>query len=221
MTVLTIRPSTESSNIGAIRNANATYATARAGSGTFTAFVTGSTTIPGGQRLNAGTYDLNEMFLEFPTGSAVPNAVVSDVKFEWTTASANVTGGLQQAILDYSAGNITTADWRDGTALSGLTSLGSIPGAGFQANSTTYQVSLNAAGIASAQTALRAGGSMSFMVVAQDQVNNIAPTVSNRYDIRSETDATAAFRPALIITYSEGIGVRLTRGKLARMRLVG
>ena len=200
MPTLTIRPSSETNLIGGIRCSDATYATARSGAGTLTAF-TSAVSIPGGQRLFSGTYDLNEMFFGFTPPSAIANAVVTKVTFEWTTFSSNVSGGLQQAILNYAAGSITTADWQDGTELAALTSYGSIPGTGYQSNTTTYQVDLNAAAITAAQTALRAGTTFSFMVVAQAQVDNSAPSGNNRYDIRSEQDTTDAYRPALILTY--------------------
>ena len=200
MPQVTIRPGISNTTlIGAIRCANAAYATARDGTGTLTS-IESAASITGGQRLFSGTYDCNEMFFGF-TPSAVAGAVVTDVKFEWTTFSSNVTGGLEQAILNYTAGAITTADWQDGTELAALTSYGSIPGTGYQSVTTTYQVSLNAAARTAAQTALRAGSTFSFMVVAQAQVDNSALSGNNRYDIRSEQDATEAYRPALIIDY--------------------
>lgn len=221
MTTLTIRPgSANSTSIGGLRSSDATYATARGGTGTFTS-IESAPTISGGQRLLTGTYDLNEMFFGFPVGSAVAGAVVLSAVFEWTTNSANVSGGLAQAILAFDAGNIQTGDWQDGTELAALASWGSIPGTGFQTNSTTYQVSLNATAIASIQTTLRAGGTVAFMVVAQAQVDNTAPVGNNRYDILSEQDATAGNRPALIINYTI-VGDNLLSGsRLSRPRLVG
>ena len=142
MPQITIRPSSETNLIGGVRCSDATYATARSGAGTFTAF-SSAVTIPGGQRLFSGSYDLNEMFFGFTPPSAVPLAVVTKVTFEWTTFSSNVSGGLEQAILNYAAGAITTADWQDGTELAALTVFGSIPGSGYQSNTTTYQRDLH------------------------------------------------------------------------------
>lgn len=201
MPQITIRPSSETNLIGGIRCSDATYSVARSGAGTLASFA-GATSIPGGQRLFSGTYDLNEMFFGFTPPSAVPLAVVTKVTFEWTTLNSNVSGGLEQAILNFAAGAITTGDWQDGTELAALTVFGSIPGTGFQSNTTTYQRDMNAAAIAAAQTALRAGTVFSFMVVAQAQIDNSAPAGNNRYDIRSEQDTTEAYRPALILTYN-------------------
>lgn len=200
MPQLIIRPST-TNEIGAVRCSNATYATARDGTGTLLSIASG-TSIPGGQRLNTGTYDLNEMFFNFAVGAAVPNAVLVSAVFEWTTGTVNVTGGETQAILNYSSGAITTADWQDGTELAALTSWGTIPKPGYQSNSTTYQIGLNATAVSSIQTTLRAGGTVGFMVVDENQVNNIAPAGNDRYDLLSDEDATPALRPALILTYN-------------------
>lgn len=220
MTTLTIRPTT-TNTIGAIRCSNATYSVARAGTGTFTTISSGAS-IPGGQRLFSGTYDLNQGFFNFPVGSAVPGAVVISAIFEWTTGGANVTGGEVQNILDYASGAIANADWRDGTALAGLTSWGTVPKSGsYQTNSTTCQINLNATAIASIQTTLRAGGTVGFMMVDQNQIDDVAPAGNDRYDILSEEDATAANRPALIIEYHL-VGEALLAGrKLSQMRLVG
>lgn len=98
---------------------------------------------------------------------------------------------------------------------------GSVPGTGYQSNSTTYQVSLNATAIASIQASLRAGTAIGFMMVAQAQIDNTAPSGNDRYDIRSDDDATEALRPGLIIDYTL-IGDGLTAGsRLSRMRPIG
>ncbi|MGE0668305.1 MAG: hypothetical protein AB7O49_17250 [Sphingomonadales bacterium] len=155
----------------------------------------------------AGTYDLNVQFFNFSPGSAVPGAVVSDATFEWTTASVNVSGGDQQAILEHASGSITTADWCDGATLVGLNVWGEIPSSGFQANSQTYQVSLNATALATIQTLVRAGSTIGFIVVAQAQIDGVAPIGNDRYDILSDDDSSAANRPALIVTYSTDIEI--------------
>lgn len=142
------------------------------------------------------------MFFGFTPAAAVPGAIVTDVTFEWTNNSANVSGGEVQAILEFAAGPITTADWQDGTELAALTVWGAIPKSGtYQTNNATNQVSLNSTAIAAVQTALRAGTTISFMVVDQNQIDDIAPAGNDRYDILSEQNGTAANRPALIIDY--------------------
>ena len=199
MPTLTVRPGIANSNlIAAIRSTNATYSVARDGTGTFTAFDSGADFVPGGQNTN---YDIREMFFGFDLGITVPGAVVTDVKFEFTTYGSNVTGGETQAILDYTADNVLTSDWQDGTELAALTSFGSLAKGSYMTNSTTYQYSMNAAARTAAQTALRAGGRFSFMIVDQNVIDNVAPVANDNWYICSEQHATEANRPAVIITY--------------------
>lgn len=118
MTVSTFHSSTAD---GWIESASTVYATARAGSGMF-ADTAGAYGLIG-QSFYTPTYYLDKCFLAFDT-SAIPDSDViesSVLSLYGKVDSTAVNPKLQVAVLDWSAGGLTTADWQDGTELAALT----------------------------------------------------------------------------------------------------
>lgn len=218
MTVLTIRP-TGSTSIGRVRSGGllANYATLKetyaAGS-----VANSSTDIMLGQWTDGTNLELNEGFFSFSLASYLATYTVISAVFEFTKATFNSSTASAQQLLANVAGTITSADWVAASTLSAKTNYGTIPSTGYHTGDTTYQITLNSNALTAIQA--NAGGTFDFMIASQKLMDGTAPTGSEQYQIWSDDHATAAFRPALIITYTEAVGQRLIGGrKLERMRL--
>jgi hypothetical protein len=201
MPTTTIRPASTQAD-GFIRSDSATYATAR-GSYVAGTVNNGNTTFITGQRLSAGTYNLFQGFIGDLDLSVIPAAaVVTGVTFEYTTNSSTISAASDLEMLGFDAGaTVLSGDYQNGTAVAGLTNYGTIDATANNAATTTYQQAMNAAGIAAVQAAVTAAGKFGIALIATDFVNNVAPSGEGRYTIRASEDATAAYRPALIIDY--------------------
>ena len=198
MTVTTVRPSSTQAD-GHILSASATYATARdaytAGSVSST-----STTSVFGDHLNASTHNLYQGCARFDLSGIGAEQVVSAAVFEYTTSFVAITTNAAVEMLGFDAGTLVqSADYRSGAQAAALTNYGSIPAVTNNTSTTTYQVSLNAAGIAAVQAAL--AGNFGMVLIGANFIANVAPTGDNRYTIRTSEDATPARRPALIVTH--------------------
>lgn len=218
MTVLTDRPSSTQAD-GFDRSDSAVYALARA------SYIAGSnsnsgTTIITGQRNNAGTYQLFQGFVRFSLSTIPTTSIVLSATFEYTTSSAAISAESDLEMLGYDAGTLVeAADYQGGAGVGSLANYGTIDATANSTATTTYQKALNSTGVAAIQANL--GGNFGMALIATDFVNNSAPAGDGRYTIRSSEDATAANRPALIVTYSENLGRGIVSGpKVKRMRIV-
>lgn len=200
MAITTIRPASVQSD-GYINSASATYSTAR---GAYTAgFVNnGGGFVIAGQRLNGSSNELYQAhFGNYDLSSIPSGAIITGVDFECTTNSGTVTADVDMKMLGYDAGGfVTSADFRNGTTAAGLTSYGDFPATSNNTTTTTWQAPFNAAGIAAVQAAI--GGTFGFVLIDDDFIAGTPPAGDGRYLIRSSEDATEAYRPALIITWT-------------------
>jgi hypothetical protein len=201
MPTTTIRPASTQSD-GHVRSDSAPYSDARDG---YVAGVQASTlaTIITGQRLNSGTYNLFQGFVgDLDMSVFPPGAQATGVEFEYTTNSSSIGAESDLEMLGFDAGAfVTSADYQTGAAVASLTNCGTIDATANNTATTTYRVAFNSAGIAAVQAAIDAAGKFGIALIATDFVNNIAPSGDGRYTIRSSEDATAAYRPALIVEY--------------------
>jgi len=219
VTTLTVRP-TGTTAIGRVRSGGllTNYATLKetyaAGS-----VDNGTGIITLGQWTDLTNLEINEGFFEFSMASLPTTAIVTSAVFEYTMFSSNRSNVCDHQLLAFAAGSITSADWRAASTLSGFTNYGTLSGTTSFAADTTYQASLNAAGRAAVQAA--SGGTFSMMSASDHLIAGTPPTGNHQYTIRSDDDTTSSWRPALIVTYSEAVGVRNRTGrKLSTMRLV-
>lgn len=112
---------------GTIYSSNATYATARSGSGLYAD--TADTIIYVGQA-SFGSFQCNEGFISFNTSSVAGNVSSATLylnKYSFQTPGTNYT--LRARRLDW--GTLTTADWIAGASVSGQTLLASLSTASF------------------------------------------------------------------------------------------
>lgn len=108
---------------GHLRCSNATYSTARDGTGTF-ATVTAATDNQVGQELFGGVYYCYELFWDFDTSSIPSGATIVSATLEGYVVSTNITssgaGVVRARVYDWST-SVTTADWIAGASVSGQT----------------------------------------------------------------------------------------------------
>ena len=199
MTVTTIRPSSTQRD-GRVRSSSTVLATAQAGS----SFNTTQTVDPliSGNRNNGGTYELFEAFIQMDcssiTATDVSSAAVIEITFGGTTVS-----GVSD--LEFRAATpsaiIADGDWINPTNMTAGNALyGTIAGASITSGATV-QCTLDAAGIAAVQAAIAAAGYITCVIVAKSDRLGTTPPGDDRIGIRSSENATAANRPALIVTH--------------------
>lgn len=116
MATLAVNSSTDD---GYVKSTNATYATARAGSG-----LTSATNQIAGNVGQVNFYDIWELFLDFDTSSIDDSATVSSAILNTDLSSDGSTTDFEArcGLFDWGTG-LTTADWQDGTELAALTQL--------------------------------------------------------------------------------------------------
>lgn len=114
---------------GFITSSNATYSTARSGSGQ-TADDT-NTVFSAGQVLNAGTYFCYEGFIQFDTSSIADAATINSALLSLNvSADASTTDFTIEARLKDWGTGLTTADWVAGASLGSQTLLASVSTSG-------------------------------------------------------------------------------------------
>ena len=107
---------------GYIRCANATYATARSGGGTFVVDSSSTGGLPVGQLLQTGMYYVWETFLSFDTASIPDDAIIDSVSLELYGSAHSVTSSgftIEARMYDWGA-SLTSADFIPGASLSAL-----------------------------------------------------------------------------------------------------
>ena len=204
MATTTIRPAS-SQRDGYTRSDDTVYATARSDTTPDVVNSTASTFITG-QRYNSGTFLLWLAYMGFDL-SSLNGKKITAVTVEYTTNSSSVSNASDIKILDYNTdGIIGSDDWYPGDTVAGWTVFGTIPSTN-NGTTTTYQISLNASAVAQAQADADASDYFGVTLASADFINGTSPgTSDHRYTIRSSENATAAYRPALIVDYEDEWG---------------
>lgn len=123
------------SDDGYIESGNAVYATMQSGSGLS---VDSTLLWRTGQTLDAGTYYGFQGFLSFDTSALGSGATINSVTLDLfcPTGGDSSTTDFTTAVAEYdwSSGGLTTADWRDATALGAFTDRATRASAGISEN---------------------------------------------------------------------------------------
>lgn len=204
MTVTTVFAGT---NDGNISSSNATYATARSGSG-LVADTASIILTAGGQDLSFTTYDVYEGFFSFDT-SPVPDAdtisaVVLSLKGD--DAGSSPTFSLQARVFNWGA-TLTTADWIAGASLSGNTLVATFATSGW---SITAYNAFTESGTAF-RTAINKTGTTFLMTCSDQTVSGTTPTDTNQLvNVWMADNAGTTSDPKLVITSSSVAASTLT-----------
>ena len=221
MTTTTIRPSSTQRD-GRVRSGSAVLATAQSGGGSFN---TTSTIDPliAGHQLSAGTYYLFEAFIQIDCSSITSTDTASEAIVEITFGGTTVSGAYDLELRQASPSTIIAdGDWIDPTTMAAGNPLYGTIAAASITSGATVQCTLTSAGLATVQTAISGAGYFPCVMVGKGTRDGVTPSGDNRIGIRSSENATAANRPALIVTHYAAVGSRILSGrKLSTMRLVG
>jgi hypothetical protein len=181
---------------GFIETSDAVYSTSRAGAG-FTVDTTGER-LSIGQVLVGGVYYCMETFLPFDTSALAGEDVSSAVLGLYGSDDNDASNlcAMEVAAYDFGA-TVTSADWRDGTALGGLT-----------VRATCAAASFSAAGYFDFTTGtlgevVVTGGTTRLVVFGARTRTNSTPTISEYVKVWSANEVQAGERrPRLVVTHS-------------------
>jgi len=208
MTVTTIRPSFTQAD-GRNRSSSTVLATAQAGSSINTTNSVDPLIV--GQRLNGSTYELFITGANYDCSSIASTDSVSAASLEITFGGSTESNASDIEIWSYDQGTVvTSADWINPTTLSGSYTLLGTLDKSLIVNGDTVQIALNSAGIAAVQAAVTAGGNVGFTLLTNSTRIGTTPAADERVGIRSSENATAANRPALIVTHSSPVSINVT-----------
>lgn len=153
MATLTVYPGA-GGNDGIVSSTNATYLTARAGSGLVVSDTSG---VPNVGQLNIlGNYSCYEMFVQFDTSALGASAIVSAASLKLVLILDSSTNDFtNEARISNWGASLTTADWVAGASLSALTSVATLSTSGigatdsyktFAENGTNFQTNISLTG---------------------------------------------------------------------------
>lgn len=177
---------------GQIQSANASYATARTGSGL--AANSASGTMAYGQQLSGGTYTLWQAFLRFSYAAIPATERLVTAMIEVVHSSLTGTGTSRELefwSLTWSGGGLTTADWQTAYAGNLLGRVTAVNGAG-----TKYVY----AGSANLEAAVTAGTSIECFAVTNRQRLGTTPSGQEGGVLYSADASGSANDPLLIFT---------------------
>jgi hypothetical protein len=186
-----------SANVGASRNESTTYATARAGSGTFTTPPANDVRL--GQRLNSLVYYCWQIGLEFDLTS-LAGATISDATLSiWLLADDSTQDFTVDArASDYGAA-YSSADFIAGASLSGLTLLATRATSGIGATGA-YKAFTDVA-----MVGFLVPGSVNRLILTADRQSAGSVPVGNEYITTYYDDTGGSTAPKLDITYTAGV----------------
>lgn len=192
MASVTVYPS---ANSGALRSSSATYATARAGTGTLAAQAANDARC--GQYLTGGTYHCYQHFLEFDLTSAVPagSTITAATLSLFVWAIDGTPGYVIEAMAsDYGAA-LTTADIVAGANMGALTALANWTSA---APDTVYKAFTSTGLVAW----LTPGATNRMVIAGQRQRTDNAPAAAEYISAYYDNTGGDSGRPKLDITYT-------------------
>lgn len=179
---------------GVIESTNATYSTARSGSGLAATTVN----VIVGQTLDAGTYGCWEGFFAFDTSSIVDAETVTAVTFGMYGLGDFSTTDFTLTAADSNWGaTLTTADWVAGASLAGLTTWGTLTSVGWGVESYN-----SLTGNSSFMSGINKTGSTYFLVYSSRHSGNNTPTGTESVQVYGADEAGTTKDPKLDITTS-------------------
>lgn len=183
-----------------IQSSNATYSTARDGSGLTT--FSGNAFVQVGQYLS-GTYNIFETFIAFDTSALGASAIVTSaiLSMDGVTDGSTTDFNVDARLYDWGTA-VTTGDWPTGATLAGTTLLG-------QWNTSGFSTAYNAFSDIAMAANVNLTGVTRMLLASANTVANSAPS-GFEYVILKSADAPGTTEdPKLVITYTSVVEVSL------------
>ena len=192
---------------GVITSADASYANARAGTGTTLTAATTGTTGNVGQGFSTSTYTCYQFFVNFdlitagiPSGTVATSASLS---FNIRTDRSQTDFTLEARTKDWGS-SLTTGDWVAGASLSGQQLLASISTSGI---STTFTMTNYVSGtdklLDAVNTALSGDGILRIVLCSDRQTNGNTPTQFEFLVLYLSEQSGTSVDPRISVTYPD------------------
>lgn len=178
---------------GFITSSNATYSTARAGSG-LTVDTTGTTTIAG-QFVFSGTYYLRESFFSFDTSAVT--GTVSSVTLSFVPGGQSLATPITLEVRRHNWGpTLTTADWVAGADMSSKTLVASFNATAANWSGSAY---IDMTSDAAFLTNINQAGTTDIVVCSNRFTSGTSPTAGEYLLINSTETSGTSQDPKLVI----------------------